>query len=69
MKSATEHSTPILVAIDWAGDWANDRLVLVLVYVFTGYFFDSVRKATAETDEPVLMRNDWNDASPRRRNR
>jgi len=40
------------------GDWANNQLVLVLVSIFTGYFFDSVRKATAETAEPVLMRND-----------
>jgi len=63
IMSATGHPIPILVVISSAMG-AGQLLDLYHLYTFfTGYFFDSFSKATAETAEPILMHDGSNDAS------
>ena len=45
------------------GDWANTPLVPLYFVVFTSYFFDSIKQATADTAEPILTRDSSYDVS------
>ena len=62
--SATGQPMPILVAIGWAGGTGQIlHLYHYILSFFTSYFFDSIKQATADTAEPIFMRDSSFDVS------